>query len=258
MPKRTVRHIESADNARFKNLKKIVGSKGARKYQATLVGGAKIVEDVVARRPDLCAAWIGTEEMPAPPDALPARAEWLVLSRRLFRTLDVSGTAGPLLLADVPTIETWRPEDGLPPGCSVMVPFQDPENVGAVVRSAVAFAAATVILLEGCGHPFHPRAVRASAGAVFAATFRTGPALEDLPDDLPVLALSSEGADIADAAFPDPCVLLPGVEGPGLPGRFRNRALAIPTSGAVESLNAATATAIALYVHFRARRRPDR
>ena len=44
-----------------------------------------------------------------------------------------------------------------------------------------------------------------------------------------------------------------GMEGPGLPEKWRERAVAIPMAGEVESLNAATAAAIALYVWSQSR-----
>jgi 16S rRNA (guanine527-N7)-methyltransferase len=88
---------------------------------------------------------------------------------------------------------------------------------------------------------------------VFRAPLVTGPAIDDLPGDVTITALSGEGRDIDAFTFPPRFVLLPGVEGPGLPGRLRKGALSITTTGAVESLNAATATAIALYLWSRAR-----
>jgi tRNA G18 (ribose-2'-O)-methylase SpoU len=96
--------------------------------------------------------------------------------------------------------------------------------------------------------------VRASGGAVFAAKLFDGPPLHSVPDAVPVVALSAGGRSISEFAFPDRFVLLPGVEGPGLPERFRQRALAIPMTGKVESLNAAAATSIALYLWSQSRK----
>jgi tRNA G18 (ribose-2'-O)-methylase SpoU len=129
----------------------------------------------------------------------------------------------------------------------VLIPFQDPENVGAAIRSAAAFGAAQAILLAESAHPFHPKALRASGGAVLSLPLRQGPALGDLPEDLPIVALSAQGPDIRTTAFPPAFGLLAGLEGPGLPERWRNRALSIPIRAEVESLNAAAATAVALY-----------
>jgi 16S rRNA (guanine527-N7)-methyltransferase len=64
---------------------------------------------------------------------------------------------------------------------------------------------------------------------------------------LPIIALSPEGADICQAAFPASFGLLAGLEGPGLPAEWRRRAVGIAISPAVESLNAAAAVAVALY-----------
>ena len=153
-----------------------------------------------------------------------------------------------MLLVKIPPVKEWLPEDGLPQGCSLMIPFQDPENVGAVIRSAIAFGVKNILLLSESAHPFHPRALRASGGAVLKASLYHGPSLHDVPVDLPIMALSREGADISTVDFPDTFAFLPGIEGQGVPERFRDRAVAIPIRESVESLNAAAATAIALYV----------
>jgi 16S rRNA (guanine527-N7)-methyltransferase len=247
----SVRRIESEDNRFFKQLEETLTGRGIRKYDAALVSGSKIVADVLRTSPELCEAWIGTSKLPPPPPALPKRAAWYELSARLFQKLDISGTGAPLLLIKTPPIPSWQPEEGFVRGCSVLVPFQDPENVGAVIRSAVAFGAARVILLAESAHPYHPKALRASGGAVFAAALVRGPSVNDLPATLPVVALSPEGRDIAGVAFPESFGLLPGLEGPGLPPQFRGRSVSIPTTDNVESLNAATAAAIALFLWSR-------
>ena len=139
----------------------------------------------------------------------------------------------------------------MPEGCTIFLPFQDPENVGAAIRSAVAFGAAQVILLAESAHPYHPKSLRASGGAVVHAKLLEGPSLKDLPESLPLVALSTDGRDLSGFVFPESFGLLVGMEGPGLPEKWKKHALAIPISHDVESLNAATAAAIALYVWSR-------
>jgi 16S rRNA (guanine527-N7)-methyltransferase len=251
MSTRSFRRIESEDNRLFKQLAQTLTGRGIRKHEAAIVSGNKIISDILRTSPELADAWISAPQMAPPPAGLPAHAAWYELSAKLFKKLDAAGTGTPLLLVKTPTLAPWRPEDGFAPGCSVLVPFQDPENVGAVIRSAVAFGATHVILLAESAHPCHPKALRASGGAVFLAELRQGPSVHALPDTLPIVALSPEGRDVATFSFPEHFGLLPGVEGPGLPDRFRKHALSIPMPGAVESLNAATAAAIALYLWSR-------
>ena len=248
MKRHTLRKIDSEKNELFKDLKKLLGSRGIKKQQRALVAGMKQTAEILRHTPDLCEAWITPgEEFPPPPDA-PEHLAWFQLKPHLFQEIDVFGTESPLLLVRIHAIPRWEPQDGLPQGCTVFIPFQDPENVGAAIRSSVAFGATQVILLAECAHPYHPKSLRASGGAVLRARLREGPSLKDLPEDLPLLALSPEGPDISEFVFPQSFGLLIGMEGPGLPELWKQRALAIPIHPEVESLNAATAAAIALYV----------
>jgi 16S rRNA (guanine527-N7)-methyltransferase len=248
MSTRSIRRIESEDNRVFKRLVQMLTGRGIRKHDAAIVSGPKIIADILHASPELADAWISTPKQSTPPPTLPASAAWYEVSPRLFQKLDLAGTDAPLLLVKTPEMPAWEPEHGFAPGCSLLVPFQDPENVGAVIRSAVAFGVAEVVLLAEAAHPYHPKSLRASGGAVFLATLRRGPSLAALPDTLPIVPLSADGADVSTFAFPERFGFLPGIEGPGLPDRFRARALSIPMSGAVESLNAAAATAIVLYL----------
>lgn len=244
----TARKIESEQNEVFKDLKKLLTARGIRKRQRALVSGQKVTAELLEDFSDLCEAWISRGDETPPPAGTPSHIAWFQLAPHLFETLDSFGTGYPLLLARLPEMGAWTPEDGLEPGCTVLIPFQDPENVGALVRSAVALGAPRIILLAESAHPFHPKALRASGGTVFRAKFLHGPSLRDLPVDLPVMPLSAEGANLAGFKFPGRFALLPGMEGPGLPEVWRRSALSIPIAQGVESLNAATAAAIALYV----------
>jgi 16S rRNA (guanine527-N7)-methyltransferase len=135
------------------------------------------------------------------------------------------------------------------------VPFQDPENVGAVLRSAAAFGVARVVLLQEAAHPFHPRSARAAGSALLRVPMLQGPSITALVTQrAPLLALSANGCDVGGFTFPSRFGLLPGLEGPGLPESLRTpAALSIPMQPGTESLNAAAATAIALYVWSRGR-----
>lgn len=243
----SIKSIESEQNEVFKGLKKLLSTRGIKKQQKALLSGTKIVDETLRDFPERCEAWISSGDRFPPSPQVPAHLIWFQLAPHLFEMLDIFGTHTPLLLIQSRQVENWDPQVGFPKGCSVLVPFQGPENVGSVIRSAVAFGAAQVILLAESAHPYHPKALRASGGAVLRARLLQGPALGDLPQGLPIVPLSVEGKNIREFTFPDAFGLLPGLEGPGIPEGFRREAISIPIQPAVESLNAATAAAIALY-----------
>ena len=245
MEGRDVRAITSDQNPLFKELKKTLTGRGIQKSGQALVSGEKLVGEILCAHPGCCRAWVSRPDQP-PPDSA-GRLSWYQLAPELLRDLDTFGTRGPLLLIRVPETPLWTPSEGFPPGASVIIPFQDPENVGAAIRSAAAFGAAQAILLAESAHPFHPKALRASGGAVLNLPLRSGPALGAVGTELPVVALSADGIDIRQAEFPKAFGLLVGLEGPGLPERWRSRAVRIPIRPEVESLNAAAAMAVALY-----------
>ena len=120
----------------------------------------------------------------------------------------------------------------------------DPGNVGTLLRTADAFSAG-VALSADCADPTGPRALRASAGAVFRVPLC---AWDDLPERK-VALVARGGVALADAALERPLSFLLGSEREGLPDDLVGQGLgvSIPTPGAAESLNVAAAGAIALY-----------
>jgi 16S rRNA (guanine(527)-N(7))-methyltransferase RsmG len=248
----TVREITSASNPTFQRCRDLMSGPGIRKHGEAILSGTRICSEVLARFPEQVVAWM-TDTRGQPPAA--ASIEWLRFSDPLFKDLDVVGTHAPLLLVRVPAMATWSDGNRWPNGCTLFVPFQDPENIGAVIRSAAAFGVARVVLLREAAHPFHHRGTRAAGPALFQVPLEQGPALEDLRvDSVPLIALDTTGPELTDSTFPDTFGLVVGVEGPGLPPRLRQcQRRRIDMKPGVESLNAATAAAIALYVWSRRR-----
>jgi RNA methyltransferase, TrmH family len=67
------------------------------------------------------------------------------------------------------------------PLCVYLHGVGDPGNVGAVLRSALAFGASCVALGPGCADPHSPKAVRASMGAIFAVGLARVSDIGELP-----------------------------------------------------------------------------
>ncbi|SOD70423.1 tRNA G18 (ribose-2'-O)-methylase SpoU [Jatrophihabitans sp. GAS493] len=140
--------------------------------------------------------------------------------------------------------------------------LNDFENLGALFRNVAAFGADGVLLDAQCADPLYRRSVRVSMGHVLRVPFAVLPT--SLPDALPSLheagfatfALTPRAgaAPLAATAVPARWALAFGAEGPGL----TEAALAgvqelvrIPMATGVDSLNVATAVAVAL-AHFTA------
>jgi len=249
--RRRSRAIDSESNESFKDLRALLTTKGARKAGSALIAGQKLVAEVLRDFPARCEEILsprGLETLPfeAPPD-LPLT----ILAPALFKQLDVSGTDSPILRIRVEDPQPWQ---GIVQGCVLAVPFQDPENVGAVLRSAAAFGVQDVILTSESASPWHPKALRAGGSAALRVRLWRGGTLAEMATraGAQLLALSADGRPMQNFAFPADFLLLPGTEGAGLPAQFRPKSLAIPMEGGSESLNAATATAVALYAWYTA------
>jgi len=135
--------------------------------------------------------------------------------------------------------------------------LQDPQNVGTLFRAAEAAGVAGVVLPADRAADVTPAVVNASAGAVEHLRVATVPnlarALEALKGSgrwVVGLDAGPTATNLFDTDIPTPAALVVGAEGSGLGTNLRKYCdllLALPMLGRIESLNAATAGAIALY-----------
>ena len=142
----------------------------------------------------------------------------------------------------------------------------DHENLGALYRNAAAFGADGVLLDPTSADPFYRRAVRVSMGHVLGVPTGALPALPGGVERLrslgvTVVALTPSADAVALGDFGarslggGPVAVLVGAEGPGLtPGALAaaDVLVRIPMASGIDSVNVATAAAIALH-HLAAR-----
>jgi len=177
---------------------------------------------------------------------------YLIDDRAMRKISDVETPTGLVAVAEQRTV---RPEEVLAAPLSLaLADLSDPGNVGTLLRSAEAFGIQGVILGRLGVDPYHPKVVRGAMGALFRLRLAVAGATEFAAAvsaaGAQTVGLLAEGPDIASVPLRTPAVLVVGHERHGLgawevPGMHP---AGIPMHGPVDSLNAATAGSIGLYV----------
>lgn len=142
----------------------------------------------------------------------------------------------------------------------VAVGIANHDNIGALFRNASAFGVARMMIDETSCDPLYRKALRVSVGSVLSVPYERVPSGEAAFERLSragfrCLALSP-GAPRTVGALDrgGAAALFLGAEGPGLPAPLmaRMEGVAIPMMPGFDSLNVATAAAIALHRLFEA------
>lgn len=140
--------------------------------------------------------------------------------------------------------------------------LQDPQNLGTLLRSAEAVGVHGVILPQRRTATVTPAVVNASSGAsehLLIAQHNLAQAIEDLKRaDVWVIGLDGgpQSQPLGRLKLDMPIALVVGSEGEGMRRLVRESCdglLRLPMQGQVESLNAAVAGSIALYMVWQAR-----
>ncbi|MEU2204404.1 TrmH family RNA methyltransferase [Microbacterium oleivorans] len=141
----------------------------------------------------------------------------------------------------------------------VLEDIVDHTNVGAAFRAAAALGADAVLVSPRCGDPLYRRSVRVSMGTVFQVPWTRLPGWDAASPlfaaagiHLAALALAEDAVplDAFAAARPERLAVLMGSEGEGLSDAALAAAdtiVTIPMAGGVDSLNVASAAAVALW-----------
>ena len=164
---------------------------------------------------------------------------------------------GCVAAGERPAAPAWQ---DIATGASLVVVLErvsNPDNVGAIFRNAVAFGAGAVLLGPACADPLYRKAIRTSMAASLRVPFA---AMTDWPGDLTrlraagfrLLALTPahDSQPLRESDTSGPVALVVGHEGDGLSSEALAAAtvrVRIPMTADVDSLNVATAAAIALY-----------
>lgn len=251
--------IESAKNPKIIAVKKLKDSKWISKERATLVQSPKILAEILRDQPGSVLEIFKTRDSELPPQLMRwTHSKIHTVTSSVLNAISIQSGGFPLAVVRTPeavAMDTFKTLLNI-----AVLPLQDPKNLGAAVRSGLAFGCQGVILHGSLSaHLFHPDCTRASAGLNFRVPFTTLSSFEELSLLDPQFSfyhLDASGTPLSQALIHSKRCLLIGQEGKGVAvysdavlSNLKSMSLRIPISPQVESLNAMVATSIAWY-HF--------
>jgi TrmH family RNA methyltransferase len=223
--------ITSPHNEALKEIRKLAGRRWRDKLGEFVAEGEDLLEAADA------AGWHATARYVASDSGL----DGIPVAPHVLSTVSQLGS-GTRAIGVYP--QRWAAPTG--PVCVALWGVNDPGNVGTVIRAALAFGAASVVLGPGSADPFGPKAVRASMGAIFSVPVARVKDATDLPGRR-VALVAREGEPLH--ALSGDVTFVVGAEREGLPEDVIASCDAvahIPIAHA-DSLNAAMAATVALY-----------
>ena len=183
-----------------------------------------------------------------------------LMASNVSRTKTPPVNASETKMPPVKASETKTPPDCDPerktPLIVVLESLQDPGNLGTIIRTAEAAGASGILLGKGCADIYNPKVTRSTMGSIFRVPFVYADDLQGAVINLKecgirILAAHLEGSvGLYEESFEGPTAILIGNESRGLSDEtaaLADRAVRIPMSGSVESLNAAVAAAVCMF-----------
>lgn len=179
-------HITSRQNPLMVRIKKLGQSRALRREEGVFVcEGPKLIEE--ALKWGASVETVLTAEGRTWPEELSREARQVEVPDSLLRA--VSSVETPQGLLAVCRTPALTPPDKLSGGRYLVLDgVQDPGNLGTIWRTADAFGADGLLLVNGCADPWSPKTIRATMGACFRL-----PAWET---DLETIRILLDGSDI--------------------------------------------------------------
>ena len=172
-----------------------------------------------------------------------------VISER--RMAEMSETKTPQgIVALVPMLPVTAPRQG--EHAIYLHEIQDPGNLGTILRTLAWFGNFRCLLSPGSVDPYNSKVVRASAGAIFHVPIELDVALDSVRSRFERIAcLDMKGNPVQSPGFTSHDCYVFGNEARGIPreqlASLDAKAFSIPGSGAIESLNLASAVNVCVY-----------
>lgn len=252
--------LRSRDNPRVRRWRRLVTDRQARRRLGrTWIEGTRLVRAYLAARGSPVAIIVSAQALDTPDIAGLVRDAGVaptVLASPLFDGLaDTESPQGVAAEIDIPRVTSAL--DNVEQ-CIFLEGVQDPGNLGAILRSAVAFGVADVVL-GGCTDPWAPKVLRAAMGAHFALCIQETMDLRALLqrfDGERICTVPHGGTPLQAVDLRGRNAWVFGAEGQGVSAATASIATTlarIPIADSSESLNVSAAASICLYEAARQR-----
>ncbi len=254
-------YLSSRENPKVQRVVRLLTSRKERwSLKRYIVEGPKFVYDLLRREGPVDALYISeklSDEVLSllEKEAYSASFDVYILPEDLFQRIS-DATTSQGVLAEV-CFDAKKVNAGLSRvNWLALNGIQDPGNVGALVRSAVAVGGFGLMLDEASADPFSPKAVRASAGLVgevdvLRSSDLSGPLQRLRQDGYLIYGLERYGERVyLELDYSQPFVVVLGAEGRGISSDltgFFEATVSIPTSQIVESINVSIAGSLVLF-----------
>ncbi len=241
--------ITSKNNPLVKETVTLKDKKGRRQLGAFLVEGKKMTEECISGGMQVEKIFLreGVElSVPVAEDLL------VTVSEDVMRHLcDEKTPQGVVCRVKMPTRPLCAPKKS----CLILDGVADPGNMGAIIRTANAAGYDEIYLTKDCTDPYSPKSVRASMSGVFFTKLYEAERKEliDLmkSSGVPLVIADMGGVNAFSFAPPKQFALVIGNEANGISQEARAAAdlsVSIPMRGTQESLNAAVAASVLMYL----------
>jgi RNA methyltransferase, TrmH family len=245
-----MKQITSPLNPEIKHIIKLHQAKERKHYKQCIAEGFRTLSTLLEGNLKLLKLYVTEEHLQ---DALPLTTEDTItivsepVMKKISTATTPSGILGLFAIPPQPDLTHLKP--GL-----VLAQISDPGNMGTLIRTAVACGTRTVVVIEGVD-PWSAKVIQASAGTIgwvtlFEWDWNT---LVQAKGTLRLCALVVERGEKPTNLDPLSSLLIVGNEAHGIPQDWLNdcdQLISLPMPGGTESLNAAIAGSIALYLTF--------
>lgn len=246
-----MKKITALQNDLIKHIYGLQNVKQRTKYQEFIAEGLRTIETMLQKNGNLeLVTLFCTDKTVKLAKKLTAEPQIVIVSELVMQKISTNNTPAELLAV----FRQRQLDPTLHPLTAgiVLAQIADPGNMGTLIRSAAAMGYATIVIVEGCEH-YNPKVVQASAGTmalvnIFKLSWQE---LLEYKNDLKLCALVVKDGDQPQDLDLKNSLLVVGNEAKGLPTNWVQdceQKLTIPMPGQTESLNAAVAGSIALYL----------